>query len=248
MRFATYSRPSNTLMFNEASDSGLLIAFEGSDGSGKTTQRKLFKAWLDTTEDVVVTKWNSSPIFKPLIKARKAARLLDPATYAVLHAADFRHRYESVIVPSLEDGKIVLADRYAFTGIARDVARGMNRQWSINLYAPVRKPDIVFYFAAPVDVCAGRIAAAREMKFYEAGQDITGLESAYESFLRFTPKVLAEYERLARQFNFVIVDAQRPIYDQHRFIRETYLERMAVAATPSQLQPQLDAFLSQVDV
>ena len=40
---------------------GLLIAFEGPDGSGKTTQRKLFKDWLvGEGYDVVTTKWNSS--------------------------------------------------------------------------------------------------------------------------------------------------------------------------------------------
>src|SRR5205085_4255078 len=149
MKFTTLSRPSNTLMFAEASDPGLLIAFEGMDGSGKTTQRKLFKAWLESRgDDVAVTKWNSSPLFKPLIKARKAARLLDPASFSVLHAADFRHRYETVIQPALRDGKIVISDRYVFTGISRDVARGMSRQWSMNLYGAVREPDIVFYFSA----------------------------------------------------------------------------------------------------
>src|SRR5438128_2759049 len=153
MMFTTLSRPSNTVMFAEACDPGLLIAFEGSDGSGKTTQRKLFKAWLESKgEDVTVTKWNSSPLFKPLIKARKAARLLDPVSFSVLHAADFRHRYETVIEPALRDGKIVISDRYVFTGISRDVARGLSRQWSMNLYGSVRKPDIVFYFSAEAEV------------------------------------------------------------------------------------------------
>jgi len=223
MKFATFPQTSNNVMFAEASDPGLLIAFEGSDGSGKTTQRKLFKAWLQSTnEDVVVTKWNSSALFKPLIKARKAAHQLDPHNYAVLHAADFRHRYETIIEPSLWEGKVVVADRYIFTGISRDVARGMNRGWSMDLYAPVRKPDIVFYFAGSAEVFAGRIAAAREMKFYEAGQDVTGLSNAYESYLQFAPKVLAEYENLHRQFGFVVVDANQPIYEQHQFIRQAY--------------------------
>ena len=45
---------------------GLLVAFEGPDGSGKTTQRKLFKTWLKSEGHKVVTsKWNSSPLIKP---------------------------------------------------------------------------------------------------------------------------------------------------------------------------------------
>src|SRR5438132_6562015 len=98
-----------TMMFAEEGDPGLLVAFEGLDGSGKTTQRKLLKTWLETNgEEVVVTKWNSSPLFKGLIKAKKAARLLDPLSYAVLHAADFRYRIETVVRPALAIGKIVL--------------------------------------------------------------------------------------------------------------------------------------------
>ena len=213
-------------MFYEDNDPGLLIAFEGSDGAGKTTQRKLFKAWLEgMDEDVVVTKWNSSPLFHPLIKARKTARTLDPVDYAILHAADFRHRFETVIQPSLEGGKIVLADRYVFTGIARDVARGLNRDWSSKLYGPARKPDIVFYFSASAETCARRITAHRPLKFYEAGQDVTGLEDPLQSYFQFAPKVMKEYERLGNELGFITVDAEMPIYEQHRFIRESYQQR-----------------------
>ena len=50
---------------------GLLIAFEGPDGSGKTTQRKLFKDWLvGEGNRVTTTKWNSSKLIKPIIKSR----------------------------------------------------------------------------------------------------------------------------------------------------------------------------------
>src|SRR3954467_15181360 len=92
---------------------GLLIAFEGPDGSGKTTQRKLFKTWLQSEgRDVITTKWNSSDLIKPLVKSRKALRVLSPEEFSLLHAADFRHRVESVILPALWAGKSVIADRF----------------------------------------------------------------------------------------------------------------------------------------
>jgi dTMP kinase len=217
------SAPVKTMMLAEEGDPGLLIAFEGLDGSGKTTQRKLLKAWLEENgEEAVATKWNSSPLFKGLIKAKKAARLLDPVSYAVLHAADFRYRLETVIRPALAEGKIVLADRYVFTGIARDVARGMSRERARSLYCSVRKPNLVFYFSAQPQTTAQRIAASREMKFYEAGQDITRLDDPLESYLRFAPVVMQEYMHLHREFGFIIVDAEQSICQQHRFIRKTY--------------------------
>ena len=84
---------------------GLLVAFEGPDGSGKTTQRKLFKTWLKASGyDVVTTKWNSSDLIKPIIKSRKTIRVLSPLEFSLLHAADFRHRIESVVLPALWEG------------------------------------------------------------------------------------------------------------------------------------------------
>src|SRR5262249_18812068 len=115
---------------NPAKPRGLLIAFEGPDGSGKTTQRKLFKTWLKSEgHDVVTTKWNSSELIKPIIKSRKSVRALSPEEFSLLHGADFRHRVEQVILPALWDGKLVIADRFLFTGLARDVARGLDLDW-----------------------------------------------------------------------------------------------------------------------
>jgi dTMP kinase len=208
---------------------GLLIVFEGSDGVGKTTQRKLFKTWLRTNKQAVrITKWNSSPLFKPVMKARKAARSLTPIEFAVLQAADFRHRYHTEIEPALKEGSIVLADRYVFTGIARDVARGLDRDWSMSLYTPIRWPDMVFYFLASPKTCVRRIAASREMKFYEAGQDVTGLDDPYESYVRFASTVMEEYERLNQEFDFITIDAEQSIYAQHRIIRDAYEQKCGI--------------------
>src|SRR5437660_2750229 len=94
-------------------DRGLLIAFEGPDGSGKTTQRKLFKDWLvDEGYNVKTTKWNSSRLIKPIIKARKNLRSINQEEFCLLHAADFRHRLEQEIIPALVQGRMVVADRF----------------------------------------------------------------------------------------------------------------------------------------
>ena len=212
--------PLNEVMRRERDDHALLIAFEGPDGSGKTTQRKLLTDWLAEREEAfVVTKWNSSPPFKPLIKAGKANHSLSPEEFAVLHAADFRYRYENSMLPALKSGKIVVSDRYAFTGVARDVARGLDRDWSMALYTPIDCPDITFYFSASPETCATRIRAHREPKYYEAGQDVTGIDDASKSFVVFIRKVIDEYERLSMDYPFVVVDAEQSIYDQHCFIR-----------------------------
>jgi len=204
---------------------GFLVAFEGPDGSGKTTQRKLFKTWLQSEGyDVVTTKWNSSELIKPIIKPRKTAHALSPEEFSLLHAADFRHRVEHAILPALWDGKLVIADRFLFTGLARDVARGLDLDWVLKLYQPLLWPDLVFYFSVSPDTSGRRVTATRTPNFYESGRDVTNLEDPVESYHRFVKRVIREYESLALIFNFITVDAEQPMSQQHYRLRELFRE------------------------
>ena len=204
---------------------GLLVAFEGPDGSGKTTQRKLFKTWLESERyDVVTTKWNSSDLIKPIIKSRKSVRSLSPEEFSLLHGADFRHRVEQVILPALWAGKLVIADRFLFTGLARDVARGLDLDWVLKLYQPLLWPDLVFYFAVSPATSGKRVTATRTPNFYEAGQDVTQVDDPVESYQRFIARVIREYDSLALIFNMITVDAEQSIGEQHHLIRRLFLE------------------------
>ena len=204
---------------------GLLVAFEGPDGSGKTTQRKLLKTWLKANGyDVVTTKWNSSALIRPIIKSRKSIRALNPLEFSLLHAADFRHRVDTEILPALWDGKLVLADRFLFTGLARDVARGLEFDRVLKLYEPLLWPDLVFYFSVSPRTSRNRITATRMPSFYEAGQDITDIAEPTASYERFISRVIREYESLALIFRFITVDGERSIHDQHQEIRRLFRE------------------------
>jgi dTMP kinase len=199
---------------------GLLIAFEGPDGSGKTTQRKLLKTWLQSRDQVVVsTRWASSPLVRPLLRVRKKIHALSPLEYSLLHAIDFRHRIETEVLPALWAGKTVLADRYLFTALARDAARGLELDWLMHAYSPLLWPDLVLYFAMPPHVSSRRVAATRQPRFYEAGQDVTGIDDPLTSYQQFIDRVIREYDNLATIFKFVIVNAEDAVYRQHRHVR-----------------------------
>ena len=200
---------------------GLLIAFEGPDGSGKTTQRKLLTRWLESRDhQVVSTRWASSALVKPLLKVRKRIRTLSTEEYSLLHAVDFRHRVETSILPALWAGKTVLADRYLFTALARDAARGLDLGWLLNAYSPLLWPDLVLYFSMSPEDSRRRIASTRAPHFYEAGQDVTGIEDPLASYSRFIDRVVKEYDNLSVVFQFVTVDAGEAVYRQHTRVRE----------------------------
>jgi dTMP kinase len=204
---------------------GLLIAFEGPEGAGKTTQRRLFKTWLESEgHEVVTTKWAASRPIKPLVKARKRAHALSAEELCFLQAADFRHRLETEVLPALWAGKMVLADRFLFTGLARDSARGLELDWLLHVYYPLFWPDMVFYFAVSAETATTRVAADRAPEFYEAGQDVTEISDPVGSYKHFMARVIREYEALALIFQFVTIDAEQPIYGQHRHIRQVFQE------------------------
>jgi dTMP kinase len=216
----TKQRALSKLIAERDQTRGLLIAFEGPDGSGKTTQRKLLQQWLRAQgHPVVSTRWASSPLVKPLIGVRKKIRALSPLEYSLLHAIDFRHRLETEILPALWSGKTVLADRYLYAALARDAARGLELDWLLHVYSPLLWPDLVLYFSMHSRTSSRRVAATRKPRFYEAGQDVTGIDDPLISYRDFIDRVIREYDNLATIFKFVTANAEEAVYRQHQSVR-----------------------------
>ncbi len=207
---------------------GKLFVVEGIDGSGKTTQLGLLAKWLASHgQRVFVTEWNSSPLVKAATKAGKKKNTLTPMTFSLLHATDFADRLLYKIIPPLKAGMTVLADRYAYTAFARDVARGVDRQWVRDLYDFAVRPDLALYFRVPIEVSLNRLLARRiKLKFYEAGMDMGWSRDVVESFRLFQGKVLGEYDRLVEEFGLQIVDAEQSISAQQRIVRALVARQM----------------------
>ena len=153
--------------FGELGFPGRLIAVEGLDGSGKSTQIYLLKRWLELQGlKVYFTAWNSSTIVKAATSKGKNRTLLTPTTFSLIHATDFADRYERQLVPLLRAGYIVLCDRYIYTAYARDVMRGCSPEWVRAVYDFAAKPDLTFFFKARLETSLGRILAGRpQLKF-----------------------------------------------------------------------------------
>ncbi len=212
--------------------SGKLIAVEGLDGSGKSTQIYLVKRWLELEGyRVFFTEWNSSVLVKKSTTKGKKRQMLTPTTFSLIHATDFADRYERQILPLLRAGYIVLADRYIFTALARDAVRGVDRQWIESLYNFAVHPDITFYFRVPLEVSLNRILEGRPaLKYHEAGLDMGWSTDPYESFRIFQGKVFEEYEGMRERFDFTVIDAAEEIHIQQAKVRQLISERLDLPA------------------
>lgn len=200
---------------------GKLIAVEGLDGSGKSTQIALLRRWLEREGyKVFFTEWNSSVTVKKVTKKGKDERTLTPTTFSLIHATDLADRFERQILPLLHAGYIVLCDRYIYTAFARDAVRGCDRNWLRNLYSFVPPPDIVFFFDVPLNIALNRILSGRpSLKFHEAGMDLELDDDIEESFKKFQGLIYAEYKRLRKEFPFDVVDGTEPPEEQQRLVR-----------------------------
>ena len=216
---------------------GKLIAIEGTDGVGRSTQIQLLREWLEVKGyGVVETGWTRSPLMQPTIEIAKSSNTLNKLTFVLLYATDFADRLEKEIIPALKAGFVVLSDRYIFTALARAGVRGVDRQWLRSLYGFAIAPHLVFYLNVDVKTLIGRVLASRGMDYWESGMDLKHGDDIYDSFRTYQNKLLREYSSMADEFHFRVVDARRSvdrIQDELRKSVAAFLESSDRPAEPA---------------
>ena len=191
---------------------GKIIAIEGTDGVGRSTQIRLLREWLEVQGyGVIETGWTRSELMQPTIELAKASNTLNKLTFVLLYATDFADRLEKEIIPALKAGFIVLSDRYIFTAMARAGVRGVDRTWMRNLYGFAIAPHLVFYLKIDEKALIRRVLQARGMDFWESGMDMKLGDDIYESFRAYQRSLLREYNSMADEFGFRVLDAKRKV-------------------------------------
>jgi dTMP kinase len=210
---------------------GKIIAIEGTDGIGRTTQITLLREWLEVQGyGVIETGLTRSPLMQPTIELAKASNTLNKLTFTLLYACDFADRLEKEIVPALKAGFIVLADRYIFTAIARAGVRGIDRQWIRNIYGFAIAPHLTFYLKIDADTLARRVLERGGMDYWESGMDMKAGDDIYESFRAYQRTLLKEYSSMSEEFGFRIIDSKRSVNTIQEELRRQIGEFLRVGA------------------
>ena len=210
---------------------GKIIAIEGTDGVGRSTQIGMLREWLEVQGyGVVETGWTRSELMQPTIELAKSSNTLNKLTFVLLYATDFADRLEKEIIPALKAGFIVLSDRYIYTAMARAGVRGVDRTWMRNLYGFAIAPHLVFYLKIDEKTLIKRILQARGMDYWESGMDMKIGDDIYESFRGYQRSLLKEYASMADEYHFRVLDARRK-----------------VEVIQDELRRQIGAFLAESD-
>jgi dTMP kinase len=204
---------------------GKLIVVEGTDGVGRSTQIALLKEWLEQQGRAVLdTGLSRSGLVGKGIKRAKQGHTLGRITLSLFYATDFVDRLENEIVPALRAGFVVLTDRYIYSLIARAMVRGLDPGWIRTVHSFAIKPDAVFYLRIGVNDLIPRVIFSRGFDYWESGMDLYASEDMYESFRRYQTAMVKQFDKLAEEYSFRVIDASKDIRSVFEQLRAGILQ------------------------
>ncbi len=188
---------------------GILIVFEGTDGTGKSTQLQLLHSYLQAEGyPVITTREPTEGRYGRKIRAL----YIDRKNYSreeelELFLADRREHVRNLLTPALELGKIILCDRYFLSTVAYQGARGFNPEdiLKMNHFAP--DPDLALLFQVPLEIGLKRITSGRGdvLNDFEQRESLDRVASIFSSINR--PYIRS-------------IDASKSIEEVHRMVLE----------------------------
>ena len=190
---------------------GKLIAAERADASGRSTQIEMPVEWLEGSGHATVqVGLKRSTLVSEELERAQEGNILSRTTLSLFYATDFADQLENIILPALKAGFVVLADRYIYTLMARDMVRGMDEAWLKNLYGLALEPDAVFYLnVPPAELVQRTVAKNAALDYWESGMDQGLSRDLFDSFMKYQTAMQKTFRRLQSTYDFTIVDGMR---------------------------------------
>jgi dTMP kinase len=222
---------------------GKLVVIEGADGSGRSTQIAMLKDWLEgegyAVTDVGLAR---STLVAPELEEAKLGNVLGRTTMSLFYATDFADQLENRILTAMSAGFIVLADRYIYTLMARDLVRGADPQWVSSLYGMAIVPDIVFYLrVSPQQLVERNFRKNTELDYWESGMDIGLSRDRFDSFIRYQTLIQREFAKMRSIYGFDVINGNRSPVSVNRQIRRE-IEAMLRKDADRPTIPDAEAF------
>ena len=206
----------------EPSFAGKLFAIEGADGSGRSTQIGMLSQWLEANGYAVRHMGlRRSNLVSEELEEAKQGNVLTHTTMSLFYATDFFDQLVHEIIPALRAGLIVLADRYVYTLMARDLVRGADRAWTRNLYSPALVPDAVFYFRVSAAQLVDRnFQKNSTLDYWESGMDLGLSRDMFSSFVKFQRMLQNEFQKMQKEYGFDVINGNSRVDTIQRELRK----------------------------
>jgi len=212
---------------------GKLFAIEGADGSGRSTQIARLSGWLEANGHAVkhIGIRRSNLVGEELEDA-KQGNVLTHTTLSLFYATDFFDQLVHEMIPALRAGFVVLADRYVYTLMARDIVRGAEREWTRNLYSLALVPDAVFYFKVGARQLVERnFQKNATLDYWESGMDLGLSHDMFDSFIKYQRLLQTEFTAMHEEYGFDIINGNLRIDGIQRELRKKIGGMLGIAAT-----------------
>jgi dTMP kinase len=199
---------------------GKLIVFEGTDGTGKSTQLQLLRDYLlKKGYSILTTREPTDGHHGQQIRSLYMNRnRYSREEELELFLADRREHVEKLLAPALEQGKVILCDRYFLSTVAYQGARGFDPEHILELNHFAPDPDVALLFQIPLDTGLDRITSGRGDKLndFEQRENLARVAAIFSSIKR--PYIQP-------------IDARGSIKEVHRLVIECVSPLLPVLST-----------------
>jgi len=190
---------------------GKLVVVEGADGSGRSSQIARLVEWLEGSGHATVqVGLKLSNLVSAELEKAKQGNILSRSTLSLFYATDFADQLENTMIPALKAGAMVLADRYIYTLMARDMVRGMDEAWLKNLYGN-RVGARCRFLSQRVARTAGQRNFAKHsaLDYWESGIDLGLSRDWFDSFLTYQTLITEKFRHLQSLYGFTSVNGNQ---------------------------------------
>lgn len=180
----------------EVSKKGIFVVIEGLDGSGKTTQAKILAKKLRESHNAVYTAEPSRGKIGSFIRKRilYGANRTSVSIEALLFAADRIDHIQKEVQPALDEGKLVVSDRYIYSSLSYQGSAGLKLEWIETINQLALKPDLAIFIDVTPEVVLQRLKRKKSL--------MENLETQ--------SKVREIYLKFVKKGELVLVDGNKP--------------------------------------
>lgn len=164
---------------------GAFICIEGLDGCGKTTQAKLLASKLKKSHNALYTAEPSSGQVGTYIRecCLYGEKRLSTIVEALLFAADRVEHVENEILPALNEGRLVVSDRYVYSSLAYQGAAGLSLEWIEQVNAHSLEPDLAVFIDVDPQTVMLRLKPQRSVM-----EDLETQKKVRDVYLKFVER------------------------------------------------------------